>query len=201
MINLLPPAIKQEYRFARRNRHLLHWATGFAAAIAGLALITGAGLFYLNNTANTYSQQTDSMNRQLQSQNLAGTQKQVTDISNNLKLSVQVLSKEVLFSKLFTQLGSITPPNVVLTGLAISQTQGAIDITAQTSNYNAATQLQANLADPTNQIFSKADIVSISCTDSTTASAYPCTATLRALFATDNPFLFISNSSSGKASS
>jgi len=201
MINLLPPAIKQEYRFARRNRHLLHWATGFAAAIAGLALITGAGLFYLNNTANTYSQQTDSMNRQLQSQNLAGTQKQVTDISNNLKLSVQVLSKEVLFSKLFTQLGSITPPNVVLTGLAISQTQGAIDITAQTSNYNAATQLQANLADPTNQIFSKADIVSISCTDSTTASAYPCTATLRALFATNNPFLFISNSSSGKASS
>lgn len=201
MINLLPPAIKQEYRFARRNRHLLHWATGFAAAIAGLALITGAGLFYLNNTANTYSQQTDSMNRQLQSQNLAGTQKQVTDISNNLKLSVQVLSKEVLFSKLFTQLGSITPPNVVLTGLAISQTQGAIDITAQTSNYNAATQLQANLADPTNQIFSKADIVSISCTDSTTASAYPCTATLRALFATDNPFLFISNSSSGKTSS
>lgn len=201
MINLLPPEIKQDYRYARRNRHLLHWAAGFVAAIAGLAVIAAAGLFYLNNSADTYNQQIASTDGQLQSQNLAGVEKQVTDISNNLQLSVQVLSKEVLFSQLLSRLGSVTPPDVILTGLSISQTQGAIDITAQTKNYDAGTQLQANLADPANQIFSKADLVNISCTGTSTNTAYPCAATLRALFSSDNPFLFISKSAGGKAGS
>jgi Tfp pilus assembly protein PilN len=204
MINLLPPDLKQEYRYARRNRHLLQWVGSFLVVIVGLAIITGTGLVYLNNSANTYRQRTTDTNQQLQAQNLAGVQKQVTAMSNNLKLAVQVLSKEVLFSKLLTQLGSITPPNVVLTGLAISQTQGAIDITAQTTDYNAAAQLQANLADPANQIFAKADLVSINCTPTGSATgvnaAYPCAVSLRALFASNNSFLFIGNSSKGAAS-
>jgi hypothetical protein len=124
---------------------------------------------------------------------MPGVQKQVTTISNNLKLVVQVLSKEILFSDLLKQLGTVTPSNVILTDLSISQTQGAIDITALTTNYAAATQLQVNLADPKNQIFSKADIVGINCPSDKLGDQYKCTATLRALFATNNPFLFISN--------
>lgn len=204
MINLLPPDIKQSYSYARRNRHLLRWVAGFAGAIVGLAAITAAGMFYLSNSADSYSRQTATINSGLLSQNLPGVEKQVTDISNNLKLSVQVLSKEVLFSKLLTRLGGATPSNAILTGLAISQTQGAIDITAQTTDYNAATQLQANLADPANQIFSKADLVNITCSDQSNgqSSAYPCNVTLRALFASNNPFLFINDSAaSGKANS
>lgn len=112
--------------------------------------------------------------------------KEVTSVSNNLKLMVTVLSKEILFSKLLAQLGTITPQNVVLTDLSISQTESAIDITAQAANYNAAAQLQANLADKNNQIFSSADIVNITCASGSTATtntAYPCTVNIRALFA------------------
>lgn len=199
MINLLPSGLKQDYRYARRNRRVMHWIVGFGLGIAGMAVITGAGLFYMNHSIDSYTKQVATSNAQLQSQNLSGLQKQVTDISNNLKLVVQVLSKEVLFSKLLSRLGSVTPSNVILTNLAISQTEGAIDITAQTGSYNAATQLQVNLSDPNNQIFSKADIVSITCSSNATNAKYPCTATLRALFATNNPFLFISNSGTGKA--
>lgn len=195
MINLLPPDLKHNYQFARRNRQLLRWITAFGIGLVGAAVLTAGGYLYIHQSVRNYSQQIASSNDQLQTQNLPKVQKQVTDISNNLKLVVKVLSKEVLFSELLKRLGSVTPSNTILTNLSISQTQGAIDIVAQTANYNAATQLQINLADPKNQIFSKADIVSINCPNNTTAKVYPCTATLRALFATNNPFLFISNSS------
>lgn len=194
MINLLPDQLRTEYRFARLNRRLLRWISAFVLGIVGVGLIAGIGVFYMNQSIASYRQQIETTNRQLAAQNMAGVQKQVSDMSNNLKLALQVLSKEVLFSKLLTQLGTITPPNVILTGLSISQTEGAIDITAQTSGYNDATQLQVNLTDPNNQIFSKADIVNISCPPNPTNTKYPCTASLRALFANNNPFLFISGS-------
>lgn len=195
MINLLPHDIKQEYRYARRNRHLLFWVGGFVAAILGIAVITGAGLFAMSNSIDNYKVHIAAAQTELANQNVDGVQKQITDISNNLKLMVTVLSKEILFSKLLAQLGSITPSNVVLTDLTISQTEKAIDITAQTANYNAATQLQVNLADPNNKIFSKADIVTISCVAPGKAPnpSYPCTADIKALFTSDNPFLFINS--------
>jgi Tfp pilus assembly protein PilN len=200
VINLLPPDLKQDYRYARYNRRLVRWAFAFALAIFGVAVITGSGLFIMNNSIDTYKTRIADTQAQLDNQNITATQKQVSDISSNLKLMVKVLSKEILFSKLLSRLGNVTPPNVILTNLSISQTESAIDMTAQTANYNAATQLQVNLADPANQIFSKADIESISCnnTPAQTNTSYPCTATIRALFTQNNPFLFI-NASSQKA--
>ncbi|MGH7237726.1 MAG: PilN domain-containing protein [Candidatus Saccharimonadales bacterium] len=197
MINLLPPDLKQAYRYARINRGLSHWLLAFAAAIAGVAAITAVGLVMMNHSIHANQAQITQAKARLASQNSTGIQSQVADISSNLKLMVKVLSKEILFSKLLAQLGNITPPNVILTNLSISQTDSAIDITAQTGSYNAATQLQVNLADPANQIFSKADIVNVSCASNASQtpanSKYPCTATLRALFTQNNPFLFINN--------
>jgi Tfp pilus assembly protein PilN len=196
MINFLPPELKDTYRYAHRNVSLLRWAIMFGVGLVGLIVISGAGLFYLQNQTSSYTAQVDSSNASLKKQNIGSVQRQVTDISNNLKLVVQVLSREVLFSKLLTRLGAVTPANTVLTNLSIAQITGGIDITAKTTDYNAATQLQVNLADPKNQIFSKADIVSISCNDADPTAKYPCTVTLRALFSNTNPFLFIN---SGKA--
>lgn len=202
MINLLPPEIKQNFKFARKNRQLVRWICAFLMVIFGVAIITSIGLFFMNNSADSYRLKIARAQSLLASQNSAEIQHQVTDISNNLNLMVKVLSKEILFSQLLKQLGTITPSNVVLTNLSISQTASAIDIIAQTASYNAATQLQVNLADPNNQIFSKADIVDINCTNSTQAvnPRYPCTATIRALFTSSNPFLFI-NAGTQKAGS
>jgi len=199
MINLLPSETKQAYQYARRNRTLVRWSTACLFTLIGGALLAGGGYLYLNRSIDSTTQQIASTNKQLQDQKLSSVQKQVTDISNNLKLAVQVLSQEVLFSKLLRQLASVTPSNASLTNLAITQAQGGVDITAQTANYDAATQLQVNLADPKNQIFSKADIVAITCSSNGTNSKYPCTVTLRALFADNNPFLFINDQKGGNS--
>jgi len=198
MINLLPPDIKQSYRYAHHNHSLVRWVIMFSVGLVGVLAISAAGIIYLQQTSETYTKQINSTNESLKKQNLDTVQKQVSDISSNLKLVVQVLSREVLFSKLLKQLGAVTPSNTILTNLSIVQTTGGIDITAKTTDYVAATQLQVNLQDPKNKIFSKADIVSINCSDPDPKAAYPCTVTLRALFSDNNPFLFIN---SGKKSS
>lgn len=196
MINLLPPEVKDDYRYARRSSALVRVLASFGVGIAGLAMIVTFGFLYLHQTANSYQIRATDTERSLRQQKQAEIEKQVQDISNSLKLSVQVLSQEVLFSELLRQLAVVTPSNVRLSGVAISEFGGGIDVSAEATDYTAATQLQVNLADPANKIFSKADIVSITCeTAGTDDSAYPCTLTVRALFAADNPFLFINGNS------
>lgn len=202
MINLLPPELKEAYTYAQRNSKLMHWVISFAFALAGLLVISLGGILYVYQTSHSYDNQISQLQDTLKQEKLTETEKQASDISSSLKLSVKVLSKEVLFSKLLKQLAAVTPSNANLTDLNISQTQGGLDISAEATDYKAATQLQVNLSDAKNQIFSKADIISITCGGTTENgdNRYPCTVVIRALFAKDNPFLFISNTT-GKTKS
>ena len=193
MINLLPPEIKQGYRYARRNVQLGRWVIICLLALVGLGAITTYGLLNLHQSTTQSKNQIAAAEALFKKEDFSGTQKQVQDISSSFKLVVQVLSKEVLFSQLIKQIGASMPDNAYLTGLTISQIQGSLNITANATNYQAATQVQVNLADPANKIFSKADIESITC-QSVVDPAYPCVVTIKALFATDNPFLFINSS-------
>ena len=198
MINLLPPELKQQYHYARHNTSLRRVVAMFGAGLLVLVMLCALGVVYLNQTADTFKAQAVIAEQSLKDQKQTEVEKKVQDISNSLKLAVQVLSKEVLFSQLLKQLAVTIPNNANLTGLSISETQGGVDITARTTDYNTATQLQVNLADPANKIFSKADIISITCTEPASGTTkYPCTVVVRALFAKDNPFLFINNSKTG----
>lgn len=194
MINLLPPALQAEYRYARRNAWLLRTVTLFGIGLTGIVVLSVAGVWYLHQAADTYTAQSAATQQYLDTQKQTETEKKVQEMSGSLKLAVQVLSKEVLFSKLLQQLGTITPSNATLSNLSITELAGGVDITAKTADYSAATQLHINLADPANKIFDKADIVSITCATPTTGGGkYPCTVVIRALFAKNNPYLFINN--------
>jgi len=192
MINLLPPELKSSYRYAHRNVSLLRWTVVCVLSLVGIAAISTFGLIYIQQTSRSYDSQVSAAQTTLRDQHLSATQAQVKDISSSLQLAVQVLSKEVLFSKLLTQIATITPTRVVLTDLSITQAQTSMDVTALAADYKSATQLQVNLSDPANKLFTRADIVSISCA-TTVPSAYPCDVTIRALFAKDNPYLFIND--------
>lgn len=190
MINLLPPQMQQDYGYARRNTSLMGVVMSFGLGIVGMALIVAAGFIYLQQSANSYKAQAETIAANLEKQNQEKIETDVAEISNRLKLAVQVLSKEVLFSELLKSLAVATPSNVKLSTVTILEFGGGLDISADARDYNSATQLQVNLADPANKIFAKADIVGITCeTDAT--KAYPCKVTVRALFTANNPFLFI----------
>ena len=197
MINLLPSETKRAYRYAMQNDKLMRWVLALVIAIIGLAAIGTYGWVSLHQAINTNSKSVSQLESTLAAADLTGTEAQVQTISNDFSLVVKVLSQEVLFSKLLKQIAAAMPQGANLTSLNItSTTKGSgLDITAESTNYTVATQVQVNLADPSNGIFSKADLVNITCGASTTTnnqnSQYPCTVTLRAQFAANNQFLFI----------
>lgn len=194
MINLLPPEVKLSYRYARYNVTLRRWVVAFVVAFAGLGVIATYGMLTLHQSTNHYNNEIASTQALFKKEKFAQTQTEVQNISNSFKLVVKVLSQEVLFSELLKQIGELIPDNANLTGLTINQTQGGLDIAADATDYSTATQVQVNLADPSNKIFSKADIISITCTSTNALNPrYPCTVNIRALFAPNNPFLFVNN--------
>lgn len=208
MINLLPPEVKESMLYARRNTRLRHWIAAVMFGVFGILVIVGVGQLYLQQSIHAYNQQVAAGELELKAQKLDETQAKVQQLSGDLKLVVSVLQKEILFSKLLAQIGAALPTGSVLTNLSINKVQGGLDLQAATTNSQTATQLQLNLQDPKNKIFEKADLISIQCTSNAKAtsgdplkSQYPCTAQLRALFAKNNSFTFISGTSTTGTSS
>jgi len=200
MINLLPPNVKSDFNYARHNVVLLRWVIVLLLGIVGIAAITSYGMFSMQSSINKLNSQVSTDETKAQKLKLDSDQKKVEDITSSLKLVNQVLSREILFSELLKQIATVIPAKANLTGLSISSTQASgIDLTANATDYTTATQLQVNLQDPANKIFSKADIVNITCSNSNAADPkYPCIITLRALFASNNPYLFINNKKTAK---
>ncbi len=192
MINLMPPETKQAYYYARLNERLIIWVLVLFIGLIGLGAIGTYGWVNLHQSVGSSKHNVAVTEQVLAKENLTGTEKQVQTISNDFSLVVKVLSNEVLFSKLLTKMAAAMPNGANLTNLNIPNTASGsgLDITAETTNYATATQVDANLADPSNGIFAHADIVNITCTSSTTTQ-YPCTIVLRAQFAQNNQFLFI----------
>lgn len=199
MINLLPPDKKQSIAFARRNTTLIGWLTSVLISFGLVIVIIVLGFMYTSQAIKSYNEQIAETQETLKVQKLEETQKRVEEISSSLKLVVQVLGKEVMFSKLLQQIGAAMPPDTILTSLSINQLQGGLDLQASATNYQTASQVQVNLKDPSNKIFSNADLVGIQCgtsagtsTTSTTEtranSKYPCSVTIRVQFSPDSPF-------------
>ena len=198
MINLLPPELQTTLGYARLNTKLRRTAIGLATLLVAIILTFLGGLLYLKQTSKTLNKQLDVGRSQLAIQDQAQIKQQVDDLSGTLKLVEQVLSKEVLFSKLLKQVGSVMPAGSVLTALSINQISGGLDLQAKATDYQTATQVQVNLQDPKSILFDKVDIINVQCQTSagatdTVAAKYPCTVQMRALFSKTNPFLFISN--------
>lgn len=194
MINLLPPDTKQAYRFGHYNVSLVRWVILFGIGFFVVGLIGSYGWLSLRNAVNSSEQQSAVIETNLQKAQLSQTNAQVTEISNSFKLVQKVLSQEILFSQLLRQMAAALPDGTYLSGLNITEVYNGsgLDVAVDAVSYEAATQVQLNLADPDNQIFAKADIQNITC-DSTNAQNpdYPCKVTLRAQFADNNQFLFI----------
>lgn len=191
MINLLPQGQRTDIMYARKNTKLLKWVIGLSASVLLMIVMWGIGFLFISSAISSYQSQIETKNANLQTAESQETKTRIEDFSNNIKLILQVLSRQVVFSQLFRQVGAIMPPGTVLSTIEINDIEGGIDLVAQAKTYDAATQTQVNLEDPSNKLFEKVDIVSVNCGGS---GEYPCSVTLRALFTDNNPFLFINQS-------
>lgn len=196
MINLLPPDVKQNIVFARRNSKLRNWTVALVFCAISILAIVAIGHLYLRQSINDYSVRVEKGKEELKIQKIDDTQKRVQELTTSLKLVTQVLQREILFSSLLAQIGRVSPNGSVLTSLSINKLQGGLDLQAAAVDYHTATQVQVNLQDPKNKIFDKADIVSVQCASIKAGgdafkNQYPCTIQLRALFAKNNSFTLL----------
>lgn len=191
MINLLPPDLKQQYIYGRHSTVLRRWASALAFGILGVCVVTFGGLFLMEKSIVDYRAKVADAKALLGEQELDSTRTHAKELTAGITLATDVLSKQILFSKLITQIGMVTPSNTSLTDLNIVKDQDSMEIKAIAGDFTSATQLQVNLQDPANKIFSKADIQNITCNDKSEDPRYPCTVTIKALFSKNNPYLFI----------
>lgn len=200
MINLLPTEQRKATLFARRNTTLVRWLIGILVATAGIAVITGGSLFYLKRDSSALKNEIDKTKAELVDQNEKKVLDRAEEMSGNLQLAIDVLSNEVLFSKLLQSIGEVMPPGTVLQTLALTNdiaSQG-IDLEIGSVDYESGTRAHVNLNDSKNKIFERADLQNIKCgnLDEESASIYECTVSIRALFSSDNPFMLISKEGS-----
>jgi Tfp pilus assembly protein PilN len=192
MINLLPPEHAASIRYGRQSRRILGWLAGMAAAIIILILILSAGWFYMNQESSSLQSEIDSTNKQLEAQNLKRVQADAKEITGDITVIDKVLRQEIHFSGLIQTIGSYMPPGTVLGSLSLSdKVSGALDLSANAKDYTSAAQIAVNLSDPKDDLFSKVDVINISC-NSSAEKVYKCSVTLRALFSKDAQTQFLS---------
>lgn len=189
MINLLPTNQKSEISYARRNTRLLKISSWLIISILIAATIIFAGNLYIIRSTNSYQSKVDESKKSLENEQLGDAQQRITDLTNNVTLIQKVIENNILLSKLLKKAGAAMPSGTVLLTLDITKIAGGIDLSAGAKDYQSATQIQVNLADPKNNVFEKADIVSIDCNG--TSNLYPCTVNIRALFGDNSPYLFL----------
>lgn len=194
MINLIPTDHKQSIAYARYNTKLVGWLLGIVIAVAGLAVVAGGGLFYINQDINNYKQSIAESEKSLKEENEEETLARVEEISGRLSLVVNVLSREVLFSKLLPYIGSLMPSGTVLENLSLSREQaGGIDLSIRARDEFAASQALANLKADENLLFTAADVNKITCENDT---GYACSVSIRAVLVNENPFLLLNQGGS-----
>lgn len=200
-INLLPPEHKADIVYARRNTVLKNWIIASCVGVAGIVIVLATGYFFINQSQKATQKQVTDAHAQLSAQKQDEVQKQVSSISDGVKLTLQVLQRQIFFSKLITQVGEVMPAGASLDTLTISSTQGAIDLSVFAQDYQAATQVQINITDPSKKLFDKADILNVTCTPpapgATTVQTYPCKSTIRAVFAKNNTFQYVNPTITG----
>jgi hypothetical protein len=203
MINLMPPEAKSAILYARLNARLFKWTIGSLIIIAIMGATVVLGSFYIDNAKHSLASSIAQTKKTISDQKLDQVQTEAANLSSGVKLIVQVLSKEVLFSKLLQQIGNIMPTGATLGDIQLSnKVTGAIDLTANAVDYQSATQVQVNLEDPKNNLFDKVDTQSVTCGTSAqnsdgTVSKYKCQIIVRALFKPNASVTFLANPPSG----
>ncbi len=190
MLNLLPNQELDDIIYARRNTRLRHWIVIILFGLVGIVIMVGAGRIIIDRSTKQVNQQLAVDRERLKTQKVEEVQGRVEDISSSLKLATQVLSRQVILSKLIQQIATVLPSGTSLAGLQLNKVDGGMDLSVVATNYQAATQVQINLKDPANKLFEQADINNITCTGATDPK-YPCSGSFRVLFADKNAYTFL----------
>ena len=178
MINLLPPHIKRDRAYTRRNSLLIKYML-VTLAITALAVTTLlAGNYLLKREETQLEEQIEQKQQEVAAATKTATE--ARDLAEQIDTVGRLLQDEVKFSKLLPAIAGLVPEQAQLTNLTLTaDTATPLILVATTNNQSTAAIMRANIED--SKLFTAADIISISPGTETGKSIV----TIQALFTKD----------------
>lgn len=193
MINLLPPTLKTDRKYARQNRKILAWLALCLLGIFGIGIIASGGFYFLQQATIDQEASNKQLTALLESQKVDESIDTYKDFASSLTTATSILDRQYLFSNIIRRIGGTLPPGAVLTGVNLTGEDRALDLQFQATNSDTATLILVNLNDNNNGLFEKADTTSISCSPSEGNSGvtFLCDTSIRVLFYDDTDFVLM----------
>lgn len=178
MINLLPPAHKEEIRAGRTNVLLLRYILILLCAAVVLGGLLVGAFVVLNNTKSIAEVKVGENVERMSA--FQTTRVQSESFRSDLATAKTILDGKISFSKLIYKIAAIVPPGVVLDNLTLDpQTFGSsVDLTASAKSFDDATKLRDAFSN-NEQVFSNVTLQTIRNPENVTSGdPYPVKVTL-----------------------
>jgi len=158
MINLMPPKIKNDIHFSRLNTSLVQY--GFIAIVV-VILVAAIMLFGFTIAQDDEQALRDSIEQKEKDlSSLITVEQDAASLSGKIDTVGDLLDREVKFSEVLQEIGSILPEGSVLTSLRLTNdSTEPLRVAALVDTKNNAAVLRQNIEDSNR--FSGADIESI----------------------------------------
>lgn len=158
MINVLPPEIKQQIIFAKRNAILLNYLV--ALGIVG-AIITASFVYGEAAVAGRMGRvKADLAITQSRLGEHSGVETKAKTLSERLTAIKKIQSEQTNFSSLLYDLGNLTPKGVFMSGIDLTgESTKPISINATANSYELAVAFKERLVNSVR--FQDVDIISI----------------------------------------
>jgi Tfp pilus assembly protein PilN len=158
VINLLPPNVKEDRAYGRRNISMLI----YSGALLGTAVTTAAIMII---SLQFVSLDEPTLNKKIQDNQvtisaLEKNVKTVEDVARRLETAAKIRDQSIGFSELLPKIGAVLPEGVVLNSLSL--TGGATDplqLEIDLTNANLTSVMIKNLVE--SDLFEAADITSL----------------------------------------
>lgn len=143
MINLLPPTIKEQRDYAKRNRKLVGaiWITIAIIVVVSLAF---AGSWYLlgRNITSLDAQLTENT---MNTKKYGSIESQAKALADRLSAVEKVQADRNNYIAFLSELAAKTPPDVYINTLSVDATGSAMSITAFAKSQQAAANFKNSL--------------------------------------------------------
>lgn len=162
MINLLPPDIQKEIRFARLNVTAMQYAILIMAVSLSLASLLFFGVAVVSGDEESLHQNIQEKEAILAE--LEDSVGKAKELEQQIDTISALLEREVSFSSLLRDIGGVIPEGASLTGLSLTGDETLpLRIGATVRNQPLAAVLRENLED--SELFENADIQSITASE------------------------------------
>jgi Tfp pilus assembly protein PilN len=145
MINILPPALKQQQRYGRYNYQLWHYLLLAALLLVLLAVVIGGSFWYAGQQGRSY--EATLKQKQAENQQYAEVEKNVQNMQSNVALIEKLFNEKTQYSRLLSDIGGLLPPGAYVSKISLSgDDKKPLEMSAVVNSFNDAAVARNSLA-------------------------------------------------------